>query len=75
MLIGLANSLFQCLLPNHALRASSLLNKRLFTPERNYATSLQAEAAAATCGLNSNCFICALRPAPGLEFGGTGDCG
>lgn len=27
------------LLPNHALGASSLLNKRLFTPERNYATS------------------------------------
>lgn len=46
MMIGLAISLFQCLLPNHALGASSLLNKRLFTPERNYATSLQAEAAA-----------------------------
>lgn len=25
--------------------------------------------------LNSNCFICALRPATGLEFGGTGDYG
>ena len=34
---------------NHAPRVSSLLNERLFTPERYYATSLWAEAAAATC--------------------------
>lgn len=39
-----------------------MLNKRLFTPERNMLHSYRLKLLQSLVVLNSNCFICAARP-------------